>query len=247
MTLEQFVCTLDGFDSLSITDKLRVFAWYLHTHEEKAELETSDFTACFSQLHISRPANTSQLLRQLGAQKQLLPAGAARWRLERSVRAAMDQKYGQRNETVEVDKLLSTLPARLSISAEQEYLSEALICFRNKAFRAAVIMAWNVAYDHLLTYVVAEKLTEFNCKLSGMLGGRKASVAVRDDFQRLKESEVLEVCVAAGITSKEVNKVLRDKLDRRNSAAHPSGSHFDKLQAEAYISDLFKNAVFKLQ
>jgi hypothetical protein len=39
---------------------------------------------------------------------------------------------------------------------------------------------------------------------------------------------------------------LKDKLDRRNSAAHPSGTKVDKLQAEEYISNLIQNAMFKI-
>src|SRR5262249_39774384 len=127
-----------------------------------------------------------------------------------------------------------------------EYLQEALTCFRNRAFRAAVVMTWNVTYDHLVTTLVAKHLQAFNQQLAGMFGGKKKSVGSRDDFQRLKESEVVEVANAAGLISKEVAKVLGEKLDKRNSAAHPSGSKIDKLQAEAYISDLINNAMLKL-
>jgi len=48
------------------------------------------------------------------------------------------------------------LPTKIQTTAERGYLEEALICFRNKAFRAAVVMCWNLAFDHLCEFVLKE-------------------------------------------------------------------------------------------
>lgn len=72
-------------------------------------------------------------------------------------------------------------------------------------------------------------------------------MGVKDDFQKWKESEVIEACNTSAVVSKEVAKVLVDKLNKRNRAAHPSGLDIDKLQAEAYISDLIQNAMMKVR
>ena len=134
---------------------------------------------------------------------------------------------------------------KITDAACREYLEEALVCFRHAAFRASIVMTWNVTYAHLVTIVVANHLVRFNTQMSTMFGGRKKPVASVEDFQKLKESEVIDVCNAAGLVSKEVAKVLVDKLDKRNTAAHPSGASVDKLQAEAFISDLVKNALLQ--
>ena len=153
-------------------------------------------------------------------------------------------------ETVLVDQLLSSLPAEANQGApgSRTTMNEALaICFRHKAFRAAIeLMTWNVAYDHLLSVVVATKLAAFNmAQASTMFGGKKKPIATREDFQRMQESDVIDVCNAGRLVSKEVAKVLNDKLEKRNSAAHPSGSTFNKLQAEEFITDLVNNAILK--
>jgi hypothetical protein len=58
----------------------------------------------------------------------------------------MTAKYGERKITVEVTKMLTDLPAKVPDVAEREFLDEALICYRNGAFRAAVVMTWNLAF-----------------------------------------------------------------------------------------------------
>ena len=73
------------------------------------------------------------------------------------------------------------------------------------------------------------------------------SVTTMDDFADLKESEVIEICNSANIITKDVHKILAEKLGRRNSAAHPSSVTIGQLQAEEFIDDLIKNVVLKLQ
>jgi hypothetical protein len=245
MTLEELIGRASGFNQWTHADKLRLFAWYLQTHKGLVRFRTADLTACFDEVHIHRPSNPSQFVRQLCEQKQFI-SDREGFRLERALRSELDIKWGQRDETIVVDRLLSDLPSQLSVQAEKEYLEEALICFRNQAFRAAILMTWNVVYDHLVARIIEQHVGQFNAQMSTMFGGKKKPVSLREDFQRLQESEVIEVCSAAGIVSREVGKVLREKLDKRNSAAHPSGARFDKLQAEAFISDLIKNALQKV-
>jgi hypothetical protein len=40
--------------------------------------------------------------------------------------------------------------------------------------------------------------------------------------------------------------MLDEKLDKRNSAAHPSDLVFGQAQAEAFIDDIVQNVVLKL-
>ena len=245
MALEALVSGISDFGRWTHSDRIRLFAWFLHSTYKLDRFQTPDITRCFDDLHVERPSNTSQLLAQLTEQGHLLKDGAG-WRLAREPRDKLEQKYGQRAETVAVDRLLSELPGRITDVACREYLEEALICFRSGAFRAAVIMTWNVTYGHLVSVLAARSLPRFNAQMSTMFGGKKKPVGSVDDFQKLKESEVIEVCNAGGLISKEVAKVLDEKLGKRNTAAHPSGATVDKLQAEAFISDLVKNALLKI-
>ena len=74
----------------------------------------------------------------------------------------------------------------------------------------------------------------------------KAIAKIEDFAEELRESEVIEICNSAGIITKDVHKILAEKLGKRNSAAHPSSVSIGQLQAEAFIDELVKNVVLKL-
>lgn len=245
-TLSSLVSRAGNFSAFTTANKICFFAWHLHSHRGLERFAPGDIVACFDEVHVHRPSNPSASLKQL-LDKNVLIKDKNGYRLAKSQRDSLGERYGSRRETVIVDQLLSDLLGMVSDVAQQDYLSEAIVCFRHQAFRAAVVMAWNAVYDHLVTVITNKHAVAFNAQMSTMFGGKKKPVATKDDFQRLKESEVVEVCNAGALISKEVAKVLNDKLDKRNSAAHPSGSTIDKLQAEAYISDLIKNAMIKIQ
>lgn len=69
-----------------------------------------------------------------------------------------------------------------------------------------------------------------------------------DDLaEKLKESQVIEICNSAGVFNSDVHRISGEKLGRRNSAAHPSNVAIGQLQAQNFIDDLVKNVVIKLQ
>ena len=110
-------------------------------------------------------------------------------------------------------------------------------------------MCWNLAFDHLCEFVLKDpsRVIDFNTQLpkSFPKAGIQA-VSDRDHFTELKESEVLQVCKSAGIISGSIHKILKEKLDRRNIAAHPSGAVTSQPTAEEFIKDLVENVVLKL-
>jgi hypothetical protein len=248
--LESFVGTITGFHNWSHTDKVKFFAWFLHTYRSRSHFETRDITACFESLSLAKPASIASFLSALHKKKppELLRSKTG-YRLENRVRAAFDAKYGQREATVHVDKLLTELPTKIQIPAERGYLDEAIICFRHKAFRAAVVMCWNLAFDHLCEFVLKDssRCADFNAQLPKSFPKADIqSVANRDHFSELKESQVLQVCKSANIVSDSLHKILKEKLTRRNIAAHPSGTVTSQPTAEEFIKDLVENVVLKL-
>ena len=69
---------------------------------------------------------------------------------------------------------------------------------------------------------------------------------VVDDFEDFKEREVIEICNTANLYNSSVFKILKDKLDRRNIAAHPSNVTMLQSQADDMITDLVHNVVLAL-
>jgi len=169
--------------------------------------------------------------------------------LEKRVRDVLETKYGQRSATIQVEQVLKELSAKVPNSAERTFLDETLICYRHKAFRAAITMAWNLAYDHLCEYVIRDpaRFSAFNVQLPrSYQRARISAITKKDDFSELKESEVIQVCRSANIITNDVYKILNEKLGKRNTYAHPSSVIAFPQTAEEIILDLVNNVVLKL-
>lgn len=246
MDLNEFIQEIDGFGAWQFVDKIKLFAWFLHTHEKQSRFSGTDIRNCFTSTGSAPPSSIGPFLTDLMRRKppQVLKEGGGFY-LERSVREDFDRKYGQRAITVQVHATLRDLPAKLPDLQEREYLEEALRCLKATAYRAAIVMSWNVAYDHLCDQIVKKHLAAFNTQLVAQFPKQKA-VSVREDFYDMNEARVIEVSRAAGIVDKNVFAVLDASLRTRNRAAHPSGSSFLQPQAENYILDLVNNALLKI-
>jgi hypothetical protein len=252
MTLADLVQGISGFGSWNHVERIKLFAWHLHAHKGHEYFGASDVKHCYEDLHLQEPTSIAPFLVSMEKKKpkELIkkPGG---YKLEMRIREALDRKYGSRTITVQVTDLLAKLPSSVPDLAERTFLDEALVCFKHGAFRAAIVMAWNLAYHHLCDHVLKKELARFNVQWPLVYQGHhkkgaKTVAKMEDLSDELKESEVIEICNSAGIISKDVHKILKAKLDRRNSAAHPSAVKIDQLQAEEFIDDIVKNVVLKL-
>ena len=95
--------------------------------------------------------------------------------------------------------MLADLPGKISDAGERVFLVEAITCDRHQAYRAAIVMTWNLAFDHLVTWLFAEptRLVAFNASLPVRLGGKRWAgfvVNTRDDLEELTESQVIQIC-----------------------------------------------------
>lgn len=247
MDLKELVAQIPDFDHKKHAEKIKIFAWHLHTHKEQEQFNGTQIKQCFSDLNLEPPTGITPFIAAMvnRSPKQALPRGGG-YCLEKRVRDQLDEQYGQRVATAHVHKLLTELPDRIPDLSEREYLKEALTCFKYKAFRAAIVMTWNLAYDHLCQILLKGHLTDFNAQLAKSYPKESIIVSQRDDLTELKESQVLQVCRSANIISGSVHKVMKEKLDRRNVAAHPSGIGIFETTAKEFIKDLIENVVVKL-
>ena len=245
--LPEYVRGLRNFDNLTHAAKILAFAWYLQREAKKETFAAQDVARCFSDSKTAPPTSIAPFLNSMVNRKNpVLLRGKGGYTLEKRQLAALDRKYGQRESSITVHRLLAELPSMIVLKAERDYLEETFTCFRNGAFRASIVMAWNLAYSHLCNLVVARELPAFNKQLYATFPKEKLVIVKLDDFQELKESQVLQVCRSAGIISVSLHKVMKEKLDRRNIAAHPSGIGVTQLTAEEFIRDLVENVVLKL-
>jgi hypothetical protein len=252
MTLAELAQDIPNLAAWNHVERIKFFAWYLHTQKKLEHFQATDIRRCFEDLHLDPPSSVSPFLASMEKKKpKEVLKRAEGFRLEMRVREALDKKFGTRQITVQVTELLASLPASVPDVAERIFLDEALVCFKHGAFRAAIVMAWNLAYHRLCDHVLRKELAKFNGQWPLVYQGHhkktvKTITKMEDFADELKESEVLEICNSARIISKDIHKILKAKLDRRNSAAHPSSVKIDQLQAEEFIDDIVKNVVLKL-
>jgi hypothetical protein len=170
------------------------------------------------------------------------------YRLAGPLRQRFDSQFGNAPRSIVVTKLIVDLPAKVPGIQERAFLQEVIACYRVEAFRSAIVMCWNLAFDHLLRWVLIDhtRLSSFNAAISRRFPKSTASITCFDDFERLKEYEIVEICVTANLVSSSIGKILREKLGKRNVAAHPSAVEITRFQVEDVITDLVNNVVLRL-
>jgi hypothetical protein len=67
----------------------------------------------------------------------------------------------------------------------------------------------------------------------------------RHDLE-FKEAEIIEVCNTAQTVNGNIIKILKEKLVKRNIAAHPSSVVVVQSQADDVVTDLVNNVVLAL-
>jgi hypothetical protein len=250
MELTEFISLVPNFRAISAPDKILHIGWFLHTHHRRDRFDVDAVRQCFNELHMEVPTNLARDISRL-AERTALLKDAAGYRLHHDQRLGFDTKFGELPDTLLITQLLKDLPGKISDKGERLFLSEALSRYHAKAFRATIVMVWNLAYDHLLHWILKERmrLASFNSKIASKVGPRRAWIIVvkREDFEDLKESEVLDICGTAGLfASNNTKRVLGIQLTKRNLAAHPSLLEIGKPHADEAIYDLVENVVVAL-
>lgn len=249
MELSEFIAAVQGFSSLSHQDKILHFGWHLHVHGQRERFSQPDIRSCFDGLSMRCPNLSQEFTRLLEKRPRVLLNDSSGYRLESAVRQKLDLKYGQHETTIAVSQLLRELPGKIADEAERHFLSEAIKCYHHKAFRASIIMAWNLAYDHLLRWILNDpaRLASFNSHIVARIGAKRGAglaIAKREDFEELKESEVIDIMGLASLfSSQNIKKILEIQLTKRNLAAHPSLVLIEGPQADDTITSLVSNVV----
>jgi hypothetical protein len=239
--LRNVVRAIPDFKSWDRSKKIQLCAWFIRRFHEKEEFTAQDIRRCF------------RLLDMHDDYVPLIPRSAniintrTGYHLRWETFEALDKKYCKSHTAKQVHHVLEELPNKIVFAEEKNYLEETLTCYSHGAFRAAIVMCWNLVFSHLCNFILNDpnRLASFNQKLSQVYP-KANQITKYDDFQRLKESHVLEICNASNLTTKTQSRILQQKLDRRNDVAHPSSINIQQLNVEEYILDLATNVLLKL-
>ena len=250
MDAREFVASDPDFARKNHPKRIKAFGWFLHVHEQRERFNAGDIRRCYDVCDLNQPANMARFLESLSEKtppELLHDAGG--YRLSQPIRGQLEREYGGVDSVVTIERMLADLPGKLSDEGERVFLVETLLCYRYKAYRAAIVMVWNLAFDHLLRWVLADpgRLMEFNAGIAKR-NPSKAKVVIdsRDDFEDLKEDEIIDIVGHVSGISNGLKRLLKEKLGRRNTYAHPSLLHVERAQVDDMITDLINNVVLVL-
>lgn len=118
-----------------------------------------------------------------------------------------------------------------------------------RSSKARTYKSPDVVDNHLRQWAFtdSDRIAAFNAALSKKYPKKCLEVLQIADFDELKEFEFLELCQSSKLLSKNLVEMLKEKLKRRNAAAHPSSVRFTQAQADDVITDLITNVVARLK
>jgi site-specific recombinase XerD len=143
----------------------------------------------------------------------------------------------------EVDtKALTNIVAELTDPDERDYFSEAISCYRIKAFRAAVVLAWQAAVRRIHLQCISHSLNALNTVLAKH-DQKAREIKSIDDLGLVKESVLLDVARDLGVFDKNVKGVLVECLGLRNKCGHPGKYSPGPSKVAAYLEDILTHVM----
>jgi len=245
MELSDFASSVRGFDGMGGREKARHVAWYLHTYHNVQVFATGDIRKCFEELRLVPPDVSLHLRRMAEAKLPGLIQSNGKYKLDRRDMTHLDGLYGAHPTTIAASKLLTDLSATVPDLAERAFLEEAINCYKVKAHRAAIAMTWNPAYDHLIHWIFKDpaRVSALNVAFSERVQKNPHRARAPQDLEDIKEFDLVESCGTAAPISSNVIKILKEKLTKRNMAAHPTIVVMIEAQVNDAITGLVNNVV----
>jgi hypothetical protein len=247
MRLADAVASIPDFDRWNHADKIKYFAWYLYTYRDQEYFSANDIRECFEEIGIAPPASINPFI---GVMEKRTPKEAFKtpkgYRLDKRLRVALDARYGEREATIHIPKSLAQLAAKVDSEQEREYLDEIFSCFKHRAFRAVMVMAWELAYMHIVNWIVrdAARLNAFNARLEA--DAKKRAIRTVADFLQLREDQVLDAAAKARILSASIRTIIDDSLHKRNEIVLSTDGSVRRSIAERFVKDIVGKVVLAL-
>lgn len=246
--VRRFFNSIKDANKVGDGDLIDLFAYFLTVEMGEPAISARGINACFVDCDLTPPARTPAHLSEglkTNPQKYVKVEGG--YKLQHHYREKLSQKLGAERVVVQASAELRKLETKLAPGAQQRFLKETIDCFEAGANRAAIIMCWILALDHLFYLVLKRHLKSFNAEL-GKVNDRRvriSAVSGRDDFSDIPENKFIELLRSAGVISNDVRKILDVKLGIRNTCAHPSGVEVKRSKVIDFIDDLIENVILK--
>lgn len=184
----------------------------------------------------------------LKRQKELaicLPEG---WKLSHAGRTIVAEFTGVNLPGARAKVVASDLRqhlAKIKDANTRSFMEEAVACFENHHFRAAVVLSWVGAMSLLHDHVINHCLEDFNAEAQKRFKDWRPA-RTTDDLGRMKEHHFLDVIEAISVIGKTVKTELQGLcLGLRNGCGHPSSLKIAENRVAAHIEMLILNVYSK--
>lgn len=250
-SFELFVSQVPDFGDKKTSEVIDYVVYFLTVIEGHESVTAAQIDQCFDDANLTKYSNTSAYLtrgakRVRGKTPKFIRKSKG-IRFERSFEVGIQKNLNTAPARIETSELLRSLLPKVTSAQEQNFLREAIDCYEIGARRAAVVMTWLLAVNHLYEHVLNHKLSEFNAVLAANTDKRIKITAVStiDDFSEIPEGKLMEFLRSSKVISNDVRKILETKLGIRNSTAHPSAVTLSEVKVTDFIIDLIDNVVLK--
>jgi hypothetical protein len=249
--VEIFTSSIKDFFSLKSTVQLECFVYFLTIEKQLGTTQATAIRNCFLIADITPYSNISQYLNQNAKGTSKQPPKFLRikngYQLHRQLKNSIEALIDKKPLKTQVNKDLRQLLTFIDNPNENEFLKEAIDCYEISAYRASIVMVWNLTIDHLFNFILKHKITDFNAVLALNTDKRIkiTSISVKDDFNEIPENKFIEFCRSSKIVSNDIRKILDTKLGIRNTYAHPSNLVVNESKAIEFIEDLINNVILK--
>ncbi|WP_153797004.1 hypothetical protein [Foetidibacter luteolus] len=246
LKISELLDKVEGFENLTQKEQVKLMSFFFCVEHQVDSFLPSQIRSCFENESLRVPANVNNEVKKLTDEKPptFVKKGSG-YTFERNARKSLESVYLGSTHKQIISTTLRDLIPKLKSKEQQSFLEEAISCFEIKSFRAAIVMTWLLTMDTIYEFVLANKLSEFNNAIQAHGKYKKIVVSTKDNFSDIKESDFIELLRVAKIVSNDTRKILDEKLDFRNTCAHPNTVVIKETKAISFIEDIIENVVVK--
>lgn len=199
--------------------------------------------AISSGLRVAQKWNFSQIF---GTAPELVVNTDSGWELTSSGQktvADLAGPYATAPATIIASSLRQYLP-KIFDHDTKTFLEEAIECFEQHHYRAAVVLTWVGAVSLMHHYVHKNELSSFNAEASRRDAKWKPAKSV-DDLGKVKEHDFLQILESISLIGKNVKQELEACLKLRNGCGHPNSLKIGEARVAAHVEILILNVFSK--
>jgi hypothetical protein len=249
MDLRAFASGIRGFDKLSVKSQCLLLAFFLRRAGD-TDFEFSALEKAFSSVGLALPAGAveSELVKHsTGRRSSFVKVEGGRYSLSADGVDEVEEYLRQIAGLRAGVECLTHLTGKLHPDSEATFMPEVRAALDSSSRRSVVVMFWLVTVDHIQRVVLSRHLEDFNRAMQRRTEYSSHEIRKQDDFDEIrKEKHFIEILSSGGIVTHDVRKLLDEKLDFRNTCAHPNAVVITDSKVVAFLEDLTHNVLLKL-